>query len=168
MKLIKTSLLAMVLLFTVASCSKDEAVVEETVHYTIDVNLAQETDWTMANEILDLVNAHRTSQGLSTLKRDQQYASAYAVDHTKYMISIEDINHDNFQTRKEAMKDRGAIRVSENVAYGYQTAEAVVTAWLNSPDHRKNIEGDFTHLGFGVLQSEDDSRYYFTQLFYKK
>ena len=79
----------MVLLFTVASCTKDEDVVADEANYSIDVNLAKETDWQMANEILELVNAHRTSLGLRTIKRDQQHASAYAVEHTKYMIGIE-------------------------------------------------------------------------------
>ena len=61
MKLVKTSLLAMVLLLTVA-CSKDDGV--ETVeqsNFSIDLNLANETDWQMANEILQLVNEHRKS-----------------------------------------------------------------------------------------------------------
>ncbi|PVW15262.1 CAP domain-containing protein [Marixanthomonas spongiae] len=168
MNLLKTSLLAMVLFCTVTSCSKDtEVVVEETTDYTIDLNLANETDWEMANEILDLINQHRSSQGLALLKSDQQYASAYAVDHTLYMIDLEEINHDHFDVRKKALKKRGAKIVGENVAFGYPTAEEVVNAWLNSEGHRQNIEGDFTHSGFGVIEAPD-GRVYFTQLFYKK
>jgi len=167
MKLLKTSLLAMVLLFTVASCTKDEDVVAEEANYSIDVNLAQETDWQMANEILELVNAHRTSLGLRTIKRDQQHASAYAVEHTKYMIGIEKINHDNFSTRSRALKDRGAQSVAENVAMGYTSAESVVNAWLHSPGHKSVIEGNYTHSGFGVMQNSK-GHYYFTQIFYKK
>lgn len=159
----------MVLFCTVTSCSKDQTPVveEQTADYTIDLNLAQETDWQMANEILDLVNEHRVSVGLNPLKRDQQYASAYAVDHTFYMIDLEEINHDYFEVRKKALKDRGAKIVGENVAFGYPTAEAVVNAWLNSPGHLANIEGNFTHSGFGVIEAPD-GRVYFTQLFYKK
>ena len=82
MKIIKTSLLAIVLLFFVTSCSKDDSISEET-NYTIDLNLAQETDWLLADDILVLVNEHRTSIGLNAIERDQQYASAYAVEHTK-------------------------------------------------------------------------------------
>ncbi|MDH3206288.1 MAG: CAP domain-containing protein [Gemmatimonadota bacterium] len=29
---------------------------------------------------------------------------------------------------------------AENIAYGYPTGTAVLTAWLNSPGHRGNIE----------------------------
>jgi uncharacterized protein YkwD len=167
MNLIKTSLLAMVLFTTVVSCSKDESVVVEEANYSIDLNLAQETDWEMADAILDLVNQHRVSQGLTEIKRDQTYASAYAVEHTQYMIDKAKISHDNFVVRSEALKGRGALIVGENVAYGYKTAEDVVHAWLNSPGHKKVIEGLYTHSGFGIVPN-DRGDYYFTQLFYRK
>lgn len=167
MKLLKLNLLALVLLCLVTSCQKDDSISIEEANYTIDLNLANETDWDMANEILVLVNAYRTSLGLEEIKLDQQEASAYAVDHSQYMIEMGEINHDNFGTRRQALIDKGASRVAENVAFGYDTAENVVTAWLNSPGHRKTIEGTFTHSGFGVIQN-DKGRYYFTQLFYKK
>lgn len=157
----------MVLLCTVASCSKEEAVLTEEVNYSIDLNLANETDWAMADEILTLVNDYRTSQGLPRIKRDQTYASAYAVDHSQYMIEKEKISHDNFGVRSSALKDQGAVIVGENVAYGYDTAEKVVHAWLNSPGHLKNIEGLYTHSGFGIVKNEQ-GQIYFTQLFYKK
>jgi len=157
----------MVMLLTVA-CSKDSGV--ETVdqsNFSIDLNLANETDWQMANEILQLVNEYRASQGLSAIVKDQQYASAYAVDHTKYMIEKGTISHDHFSDRVQGMKERGAESVGENVGFGYPTAEAVVNAWINSPAHRDVMEGNYTHSGFGVMQSLD-GRYYFTQLFYRK
>ena len=168
MKLIKISLLAVALVCLTASCSKDapEDFTHET-NYVIDLNLAMETDWVMADEILVLVNDHRTNLGLDAIKSDQQYASAYAVDHTMYMIDVDNINHDNFIERSQALKDRGAKQVAENVAFGYSSAEKVVNAWLNSPGHRRVIEGDYTHSGFGVLKNSE-GRYFYTQLFYRK
>ncbi len=156
----------MVLMFIVTSCSKDDNIVEE-ANYSIDLNLAQETDWLLADDILVLINEHRTSLGLTKIKRDQQYASAYAVDHTKYMIENNRVNHDNFGVRSAALKDNGAKRVGENVAYGYETAEDVVYAWLHSPAHKDIIEGDYTHSGFGVIPNENGT-YFYTQLFYSK
>ena len=169
MKLIKTSLLAVVVLFTVASCSPDtDAISDSDADYKIDLNLANKTDWVIAEEILDLINNHRASLDLETLKLDKTYASAYAVDHTDYMIDTETVNHDNFSVRKAALKSRGAKMVGENVAYGYTNAEDVVNAWLNSAGHRRAIEEKYyTHTGFGVMKSEDN-RYFFTQLFYKE
>ncbi len=167
MKNLRTSLLAMTLLLLVTSCSKDDSVISEAADYSINLNLAQETDWEMADEILRLVNDHRASIGLSAIERDQQHASAHAVKHTKYMIDMNRINHDNFGERSEALKQNGAIRVGENVANGYSSAEDVVYAWLHSPSHKDIIEGNYTHSGFGVIQNENGS-YFFTQLFYNK
>ncbi|PKA83027.1 Cysteine-rich secretory protein family protein [Ulvibacter sp. MAR_2010_11] len=167
MNLLRTGLLAMALMSLVTSCQKDEGVAPETANYTIDLNLAQETDWQMANEILVLVNEHRASIGLSAIAKDQQYASAYAVDHTQYMIDLKKISHDNFGIRSQALKQRGAEVVAENVAFGYATAEAVVTAWLHSDGHKGIIEGNYTHSGFGIMKSPEGT-YYFTQLFYRK
>ena len=158
----------MALICLAASCSKDapEEFIQES-NYVIDLNLAMETDWAMADEILILINDHRANLGLDAIKKDQQYASAYAVDHTMYMIDVNNINHDNFVERSQALKDRGAKMVAENVAYGYHSAEAVVNAWLNSPGHRSVIEGRYSHSGFGVLKNSE-GRYFYTQLFYRK
>ena len=165
MKLLKLNLLSLVLLVT--SCQKDEGFTNEQVNYSIDLNLANETDWQMADQILVLINAHRATLSLSEIKKDQQYASAYAVDHTLYMIEEAQINHDNFGIRSQALRNKGAIAVGENVAYGYSTAESVVGAWLNSSGHREAIEGNYTHSGFGIVKNAGGG-YYFTQLFYRK
>lgn len=157
----------MVLCLVMASCSKDEPEVVEESNYTIDLNLAKETDWEMADAILQLINEHRSSNGLSRLQRDQQYASAHAVEHTQYMIEKSKISHDNFYQRSEALKDRGAKIVGENVAFGYTEAETVMHAWLSSDGHRKVIEGLYTHVGFGIVPNEDGN-YYYTLLFYRK
>lgn len=167
MKLLTTCLLAMVF-FTTVSCSKEEVVdtVEES-NFTIDLNLANETDWHMANEILQYVNEYRLSLGLPEIIKDQQYASAYAVDHTQYMIEQNKISHDNFGIRSTGLKNRGARSVSENVGFGYTDAESLVNAWINSPTHRSVLEGNYTHSGFGVIQNIS-GKYFFTQLFYRK
>lgn len=40
----------------------------------------------------------------------------------------------------------------ENIAYGYATAQQVVTAWMNSPGHRANIlNATFTEIGVGAV-----------------
>ncbi len=44
-------------------------------------------------------------------------------------------------------------RVGENLAWGtdgYGSVRSIFRAWMNSPDHRANILGDFTQLGIGL------------------
>lgn len=156
------------LCLVITSCSKEDSAEAEAVKYEIDLGLAQRNDSEMSAKILELVNFHRDSLGLSMLTLDNAYASAFAVEHTQYMIDLAKINHDNFGYRSEAIKYHdNAETVGENVAYGYETPEKVVSAWLKSPGHKAIIEGKFTHTGFGVMKGSK-GHLYFTQLFYRK
>lgn len=137
------------------SCSKDEEAVENSETLTI------------VEEILQLVNAHRNSIGKQALAFNT-LANTLAYEHTLYMIDQRDISHDDFDVRANQLFDsENASGVGENVAYGQQSAQAVMQAWLNSPGHRRNIEGDFTHIGIAVVKNSNGV-YYFTQLFLKK
>lgn len=166
MRIIKTTFIAIGLLFTIASCSKDPQA-EQSIDYSIDLTIAHQNDDQFAQEVLTLVNEHRISIGHETLAMGTQFSTAYAVDHTNYMIDLSQINHHNFGIRSAALENQGANQVGENVAFGYNTAEAVFNAWINSSSHRDNIEGNFTHVGFGIKLCENTNTYYFTQLFYK-
>lgn len=49
----------------------------------------------------------------------------------------------------------GYTKAGENLAKNFYTAEAVTTAWMESPDHKKNIlEPDYTEVGFAVMSGE--------------
>jgi len=42
----------------------------------------------------------------------------------------------------------------ENLAYGFDTSEDTLTAWMNSPEHRANIlNTTYTDVGFGIANS---------------
>ena len=43
-----------------------------------------------------------------------------------------------------------ALSASENIAWGYSTPEAVVTGWLASAGHRRNILGSSWEVGIGI------------------
>ncbi len=166
MKNFNFGFIAILITLVFCSCTKDE-IESEQQSITIDLNLSNKTDWQMADQILTLVNEHRASLGKGAITNDATYASAYATDHTLYMIDTHSVNHDDFETRSQALKQRGATSVAENVAYGYNSAEDVVNAWLLSPSHKAIIEGPYTDCGFGVLKAEN-GQYFFTQIFYKK
>ena len=150
-------------LFFCFSCSENELINQN----SIDLSLAEKTDLDFSNRILDVINLYRNSVDLNTIALDLSYASASAVDHTLYMINENRVSHDNFYERSLAlMQSPGVSVVAENVARGYTSAEDVVKAWLSSPAHKKNIEGDYSHMGMGIIQNEEGI-YYFTQLFYR-
>jgi uncharacterized protein YkwD len=122
----------------------------------------------MESEIISLVNAHRTSLGLSALST-LNIVSGVADGHTDYMIEVGALSHDNFAERAQIlMEQAGAKTVGENVGYGYSTAEGVVNAWIASDGHRKIMENpDYTHFGIST-DSNTENRNYFTNIFIKK
>jgi uncharacterized protein YkwD len=84
------------------------------------------------------------------------------------MIEVDNVSHDNFFQRKQSLQtNASAAVVSENVAYGFSNAESVVGAWLNSPSHRENIEGNFTDFDISAEQNSE-GKWYFTNIFIKR
>lgn len=55
--------------------------------------------------------------------------------------------------------------VGENIAEGQDDAAEVVAAWMDSPTHRANILGDYTHIGSG--RAERNGRIYWCNHFGK-
>tara|TARA_R110001583_G_scaffold412_2_gene3824 strand:+ start:66438 stop:66944 length:507 start_codon:yes stop_codon:yes gene_type:complete len=156
-----------ILAFTLFSCSPEEDGVYFNENSEV-VNTAAVTYTAIETEILDLVNAHRTSLGLTTLSK-LNIISGVADGHTNYMIEVDQLNHDNFSQRSQTlMNEAGAKTVGENVAYGFNSAQGAVNGWLNSATHRKLIENpNYTHFGIST-NSNSENRNYFTQIFIKK
>ena len=122
---------------------------------------------TIEIEILELINAHRISEGLTPLN-NHGVIKAVAYTHTDYMVEVNNVSHDNFYQRKNSLIDNtSATKVSENVAYAYSSAQSVVNAWLNSEGHRHNIEGDFTDFDISAEQNAE-GKWYFTNIFIKR
>ena len=117
-------------------------------------------------EILELINNYRIGVGLNKLT-PVNYISYKSEEHTNYMISNNVVNHNNFVSRSENLISvLTAKRVGENVAYNYSKAQSVLNGWLNSPTHKENIEGDYTHFGISIRKNTEGKNY-FTNIFVK-
>lgn len=118
-------------------------------------------------EILELINQHRLSIGLNALQ-NMGIIKSQAFSHTDYMAETQTVSHDYFFKRSNFLKkNAGAVQVSENVAYGYTSAQSLVNAWVKSESHKSNIEGDFTHFDISAEKGTDD-KWYYTNIFIKK
>ncbi|NRB60538.1 MAG: CAP domain-containing protein [Winogradskyella sp.] len=155
--------LALVLSMGLTSCSTES--VSDDIE-SIEVPVAPQAKQ-IEIEIMELINAHRITSGLNPLN-DHVTVKAVAFTHTDYMIEEDNVSHDNFFLRQQSLQDNAnANIVSENVAYGFNSAEAVVNAWLNSPSHRETIEGNFTDFDISAEQN-NEGRWYFTNIFIKR
>lgn len=118
-----------------------------------------------ANQLIELVNDHRLSIGKPMLIRNST-ADKLAAEHTNYMISKEDVNSDNFETRLETLEQKvNAQEISENMGFDI-SAEEAMDAYLNNIWLKVNVEGDFTHTGIAV-KKDTKGYYYYTQIFYR-
>jgi uncharacterized protein YkwD len=117
-------------------------------------------------ETMQLINEYRLSVGKKALQKIN-HISFKCEEHNDYMITNNLVNHDGFVDRSDNLIEvLGAKRVGENVAYNYKTSPAVVKAWLDSPSHKENIEGDYTHFGLSVKTDANGKKYY-TNIFIK-
>lgn len=161
------TLLPMAFLFTMLSCSSESD--EQVLNQTTNAQLVENYEYNQSElKLVNLINEHRQSLNLRPLQ-SINHISFKSGEHNAYMIQNNVVNHDFFEERSNNLiQVLGAVRVSENVAYNYNTPEAAVNAWLNSPGHKANIEGDFTHFGISVSVDPESGRKYYTNMFIKK
>ena len=139
--------------FILGSCSK-ESIENSNI---IEAENAIEVE----NELLNVVNDHRVSLGYTSLQFSA-VAYDYANQHNDYMVANGSISHDNFSSRASKISSEvNAEYVAEN-----KTAFEAFEKWLSSPNHKKTMEGEFTHTAVSV-KKDANGNLYFTQLFYR-
>lgn len=158
------ALLPLAIVFTMVSCSSDtteDNAVDKQVVTTYSYN---DTEL----KLFQLINDYRASLGKNRLEVIN-HISYKSEGHNEYMIDQQALSHDYFQERaNNLIQVLDAERVSENVAYNYNTAESAFAAWKNSTAHRQNMEGDYTHFGISVTSDPQTGKKYYTNIFIKK
>ena len=118
-----------------------------------------------------LVNEHRVSQGLKPLTFNLEI-SAVARRHSRDMATGRvGFGHGGIESRRQEIAGFIArAGVGENV-YTIMSSkspsyvgEKAVAGWLESPGHRRNIEGSYDLTGVGIAQGPG-GEYFLTQLF---
>lgn len=154
-------LIGIVVSFVLFSCEEEPVLPEEDDEIETPL-VASEYD----DEIFDLINEYRMENNLDTLIFDENIW-IYAHEHSTNMSTgTTDFGHDGFNERASALYGIiGGNRAAENVAYNHSTnPQDVVTQWINSEGHRKNMVGNYTHAAVSAVKRED-GRYYYTQIF---
>lgn len=165
----KTKLLSMilpiVLVLSLTSCTNDS---------TDDVSSADTKVVTQYNyspeelQLATLINAYRENNGMNALQIIN-HISFKSEEHNVYMIDKNVVNHDFFEARSQnIIHVLGAVRVGENIAYNFSTPNAALHAWLNSPGHKANLEGDYTHFGISISIHPVTGKKYYTNMFMKR
>jgi uncharacterized protein YkwD len=157
---------------TLNSCTPDDTANGNVENTTTNYSSKKTTNYTYTSyelETLNSINDYRISVGLKPLEK-ANLLSVESQEHDEYMITNNLVSHEGFATRSETiMKALGAIKVGENIALSNKSAtcKAILNAWLASPDHKKNIEGDFTHFGIAIKEDPTTGKNYYTNMFAK-
>ncbi|MEH7356079.1 CAP domain-containing protein [Neobacillus drentensis] len=119
-------------------------------------------------QVINLTNAQRSKNGLPALKADTQL-NGIAQKKSVDMQQKNYFSHTSptYGSPFDMMRDFGVTYKSagENIAQGQRTPQEVVTSWMNSEGHRKNIlSSNFTHIGVGF----EETGKHWTQMFIGK
>jgi uncharacterized protein YkwD len=155
---------ALLLVSTISACAQKATHASVTYSNSADIDTRG-----MVKDILYYINEYRASIGLPGLQIINE-ASSEAIKHSIEMASrTTAFGHDGFDERIDnIVKKIGFVHASaENVAYGKLTAKEVVDLWLNSPGHKKNIEGNYALTGIGIAKDADGLIFY-TQIFLRR
>ncbi|MFC7440447.1 CAP domain-containing protein [Laceyella putida] len=119
-------------------------------------------------QVVDLTNKERAKYGLPALKIDAKLSEmARAKSQDMHDQGYFDHNSPTYGSPFDMMKKYGIQyrTAGENIAMGHRTPQEVVTGWMNSEGHRKNIlNKNFTHIGVGYVKDGN----YWTQEFIGK
>ncbi len=165
----KTSLLKLLfivaIVFTQSSCTNDD---DQNVLSEKPQIVSEYTYTDQESQLVDLINDYRTSHGLNNLEI-VNHISYKSQEHNSYMINKNVVNHDLFDERSSnIIQVLGAKKVGENIAYNFSTPEGVLNAWLLSPGHKLNLDGDYTHIGISITINPVNGKRYYTNMFMKK
>jgi uncharacterized protein YkwD len=115
-------------------------------------------------DVVARTNAERIRAGCGPLRVDGRLSAA-ARAHSSDMVKRRYFEHNSPDggTPEERASAAGYSDYGgENIAYGQRSAAEVVSDWMGSPDHRRNIlDCDFTTIGVGL----DPRGMYWTQEF---
>jgi uncharacterized protein YkwD len=118
-------------------------------------------------KIFKLVNDHRLRTGRAALVWNDLMAGEERTHSREMAEGKVPFGHDGFYDRIARINESIPwAAVAENVALS-ESAEDALNAWLNSADHKANIEGNYNLTGVGVAKGTSGSVYYFTQMFLK-
>ena len=112
----------------------------------------------VAIEASNLVNDIRTDAGLDPLTWDSNLETVASVRANEISEKFSHTRPNGRQWYTVNSKIQGG----ENLAFGFDTAEDVVDAWMNSPTHRDNILYDeFEKVAISIY--EENGTYYYAQ-----
>ncbi len=140
--------------FFLTACSSNTKTTSDNIATVAATHNAVSAD-SLAQETLNEVNNHRASKGLVRLKFHPGL-NQLALKHSQAMFKKDEMSHFGFSKRaKISQKKHQMGAMSENLHRSWNvvpTGGSITNQWVNSPKHRENMEGDYSHAGLGIIR----------------
>lgn len=125
----------------------------------IQARAAQITNRPAVLKQLRRINRARINHGLRPLRLSKCLSRKVAQPWARHMARTGEFGHQNISIVHKSCPRFGWA--GENIAAGYPTVGAVMTAWLHSSGHRTNLlRPQFTHVGLGIKRDSSGRRYW--------
>jgi uncharacterized protein YkwD len=113
----------------------------------------------LATQIAAGLNTSRRANGTAPLRFNRQLGQA-AMVHACDMLVNDFFDHrgSNGSNSQRRVRDTGYedCIVAENIAWGYPQPAQIITGWMNSPGHRRNmLHPRVQEFGIGITQGPD-------------
>ena len=117
------------------------------------------------------VNQYRQSLNLPPLQLNSLISEQARLHSERMASKSSSFSHNGFSQRIQIISRQIPYRsAAENIAYnqGYTNPVSIaVKGWIKSPEHHKNMIGNFNLTGIGIAKNSQ-GEYYFTQIFILK
>lgn len=116
----------------------------------------------VTRQAIGALNDLRRAQGLDRVSVSRP-AERAALDAAQTMARRGQMVHGDFLTRVRRNGVEGGA--AENIARGQPDVDTVMSVWIRSAGHRKNMLGDFDHVGVAVARNPSgDGRPYWAMV----
>lgn len=127
-------------------------------------NNKEQTESTLASQIVAICNEYRVAEGLEPLTEDPELDALAQIRAEEIVVYFEHERPDGSDCFT-VMKDYKCTLCGENIAAGQGNPKEVVDAWMDSEGHRANIMNkDFKRIGIGYSAGGEFGAYW-AQLF---
>jgi len=125
--------------------------------------------------LFNLINQFRISQNLSELKASKTIWVVANIQSLGMAKGEKPLSHEGFDIRSEQVRKimksmglTGEDKVGENLAsITPNVLKSLVNIWSQSPEHKRNITGDYTYCAVSTVSDDAGEFYYITAIFYK-
>ena len=126
-----------------------------------------ESNLSIQDQVLELVNAERKDAGKSAVKLDSTLNQVAELRANELLKNLSHVRP-NGTSCFTAFDDKGVKygSASENIAAGQRTPEEVMSNWMGSTGHKENIlDSDVTKMGVALVTVPSGYGYYWVQVF---